>query len=253
MKSLIRWSATLGLVGSTLLTSWLGHLPKALALPEADVLKVLQIPVFTITTADGGPLIATLADNQKVTQVFMSQQDADTFLGKLKEAQPDLAKQVKVQPVSLGQVYQLAIASSKEAEQLKFAYIPMQSAVDSAKTVLSESGQEYKGGVPLFILRGGPEQAMLTIQQNNQEVIPFFFEKAQIQAIADQLKKDQPDLAATMKIEVIPLENLIAALHQKDDAMLKQIQLIPSQETIKFIQQSMQSQQGQSQPTTPKK
>ncbi len=80
MKSLIRWSATLGLLGSTVLTSWLGQIPKALALPEADVVKVLQgVPVFTITTQEGGPLIATLEDNQKVTQVFMSQQDADTF------------------------------------------------------------------------------------------------------------------------------------------------------------------------------
>ena len=246
MKSLIRWGATLGLLGSTVLTSWLGQIPKALALPQEDVIKVLQgVPVFTITTEEGGPLIATLEDDQKVTQVFMSQQDANNFLANLKTNQPDIGNKVKVQPVSLGEVYRFALSSNTDTESLKFAYIPMQSAVESAKKVLNDNGEEYQGGVPLFILRGGPENSLLTIQQDNQEVIPFFFEKAPIQKIADQMKKDQPEIAETMKIQVIPLENVIGLLQAKDDAMLKQIQLIPSQETINFIQEAIQSQQNQ--------
>ncbi len=248
MKSLIRWSATLGLLGSTLLTSWFGQVPKALALPEAEVVKVLQgVPVFTITTEDGGPLIATLEDDQKVTQVFMSQQDANRFLAQLKEKQPEIGNKVKVQPVSLGAVYSFALANNTETESLKFAYIPMASAVDSAKKVLSDSGQQYQGGVPLFTLRGGPDNSILTIQQDDQEVIPLFFEKAPLQAIAEQMKKDQPDIAETMQMEVIPLENIIGLLQTKDDAMLKQIQLIPSQETMKFIQEAIKSEQNQGQ------
>ncbi|MGK7956560.1 MAG: Tic22 family protein [Crocosphaera sp.] len=247
MKSLIRWSATLGLLGSTLIGTWFTQMPKVLALPEADVIKVLQgVPVFTITTEQGGPLIATL-DDQKVTQVFMSQDDANQFLATLKENQPDIGNKVKVQPVSLGEVYRFAIANNSETESLKFAYIPMQSAVESARKVLSDSGQEYTGGVPLFILRGGPDNSILTIQQDNQEVIPFFFEKAPIQAIAEQMKEDQPDIAETMQIEVVALENVIGLLRTQDDAMLKQIQLIPSQETMKFIQEAIQSQQNQGQ------
>ena len=245
MKSLIRWSATLGLLGSTLIGTWFGQMPKVLALPEADIIKVLQgVPVFTITTEQGGPLIATLEDNQKVTQVFMSRQDANKFLTQLQESQPEIGSKVKVQPVSLGEIYRFALANNTETESLKFAYIPMQSAVESAKKVLNDSGQQYQGGVPLFTLRGGPENSILTIQQDNQEVIPFFFEKAPIQAIAEQMKKDQPDIAQTMQIEVVPLENVIGLLQTKDDAMLKQIQLIPSQETMKFIQDSIQSQQN---------
>ena len=90
MKSLIRWSATLSLLGSTLIGTWFAQMPKVLALPEADVVKVLQgVPVFTITTEQGGPLIATLED-EKVTQVFMSQEDANKFLAQLKENQPEI-------------------------------------------------------------------------------------------------------------------------------------------------------------------
>ncbi len=242
MKSLIRWSATLGLLGSTLIGTWFAQMPKVLALPEAEVIKVLQgVPVFTITTEQGGPLIANL-DDQKVTQVFMSQQDANQFLTKLKETQPEIGNQVKVQPVSLGEIYRFALANNTETESLQFAYIPMRSAVESAKKVLSNNGQEYQGGVPLFILRGGPENSILTIQQDNQEVIPFFFEKAPIEAIEEQMKKDQPDIAETMQIEVVALENVIGLLQTQDDAMLKQIQLIPSQETMKFIQDAIKSQ-----------
>lgn len=248
MKSLIRWSATLGLLGSTLLTSWFGQVPKALALPEAEVVKVLQgVPVFTITTEEGGPLIATLEDDQKVTQVFMSQQDANKFLAQLKEKQPEIGNKVRVQPVSLAAVYSFALANNTETESLQFAYIPMASAVDSAKKVLNDNGQQYQGGVPLFTLRGGPDNSILTIQQDNQEVIPLFFEKAPLQAIAEQMKKDQPDIANTMQMEVIPLENIIGLLQSKDDAMLKQIQLVPSQETMKFIQEAIQSEQNKGQ------
>ncbi len=247
MKSLIRWSATLSLLGSTLIGTWFAQMPKVLALPEADVIKVLQgVPVFTITTEDGGPLIANL-DDQKVTQVFMSQEDANQFLSRLKETQPEIGNKVKVQPVSLGEIYRFALANNTDTQSLKFAYIPMQSAVESAKKVLGDNGQEYQGGVPLFILRGGPENSILTIQQEGQEVIPFFFEKAPLQAIAEKMKKDQPEIAETMKIEVIALENVIGLLQNEDDAMLKQIQLIPSQETMKFIQDAIKSQQNQGQ------
>ena len=247
MKSLIRWSATLSLLGSTLLGTWSAQMPKVLALPEAEVIELLQgVPVFTITTEDGGPLIANLED-QKVTQVFMSQEDANRFLAQLQKNQPGIGSRVKVQPVSLGEIYRFALANNTETESLKFAYIPMQSAVESAKKVLGDNGQQYQGGVPLFILRGGPENSILTIEQNNQQVIPFFFEKAPIQAIAERMKKDQPDIAATMKIEVVALENIIGLLQTQDDAMLKQIQLVPSQETMKFIQEAIESQQSQGQ------
>ena len=95
MKSLVRWGTTMGLIASPLLTSWLGKVTKVLALPEADIVKLLQsVPVFTITTEEGGPLVATVENNQKVTQVFMSLKDADGFLDKLRKLQPDVGYKV---------------------------------------------------------------------------------------------------------------------------------------------------------------
>ncbi|MGK7939935.1 MAG: Tic22 family protein [Crocosphaera sp.] len=248
MKSLIRWGVTVGLLSSTVLTSWLGQIPKALALPQEDVIKVLQpVIVFGITTEEGDPLVATPQENQNVTPVFISQQDAKKYLDGLKANQPDIGNQFKVQPLPLGEMYRFALANSTDTQSFNLVYIPMQSAVESAKQVLNGNGQEYQGGVPLFTFQGATENSFAIMQQNNQKMIPFFFEKADIQRIADQMKKEQPENAATIKIQVIPLESVIGLLQAKDDEMLKQIQLIPSQETIKFIQEAIKSQQNQGQ------
>ena len=92
MNSLMRWSTTLGLVGSTVLATWLGQTLKVLALPTDDVIKILQgVPVFTISDAQGAPLVAIGEGNKKVTGVFMSQQEAQNFFNQLKKQKPDVA------------------------------------------------------------------------------------------------------------------------------------------------------------------
>jgi hypothetical protein len=61
MKSLVRLGAILGIVGCTLLgPSPIGKM-SALALPEPQILEKLRsVPVFTITDAQGAPLIASV-------------------------------------------------------------------------------------------------------------------------------------------------------------------------------------------------
>jgi len=236
MKSLFRWSATLGIVSSAVL--WIGQTMTALALPPEQIIQKLgPIPVFTIADEQGAPLVKTGEDNLKTAGVFISQQDAQNFVAQLKQENPDLGGKVQVVPVSLGEIYELQKQNATNAEGLKFAFVPEKSEVDSAKTVLSENGQEYLGGVPLFVARGG-DQGYLTIQQNEQEVIPFFFEKEQLESMLTQFKQDKPELASTIKIEVIPLESIIATLEESDDEMLTKIILWPSQEAIDFVRSS---------------
>ncbi len=256
MKSVIRWSTTLGLLGGTVLASGLTQTMQVLALPQEAIVKLFQsIPVFTIADEKGAPLVAVVENNKKVTGVFISQQDAQKFFDQLQKKDPTLASKVKVQAVSLGEVYKLADANSKKTDGLNFAYVPMKTEVDSAKKIL---GEKYQGGVPLFAAKAGPEQGYLTIQQNNDQVIPFFFEKAQLQEMVDRLKKEKPDLASSVKIEVIPLEGVIETLQDSNDEGLKKIRLVPSEETLKFIQTTIESQpkpnqtSPQNQPSSPK-
>jgi hypothetical protein len=243
MKSFLRWGATLGLVGSTLLSACLGGNLKALALPEATILEKLQpIPVFTIADEKGIPLVAVL-ENQKVTGIFISQEDAKVFLEKLKKDNPEVGNKVTVQLVSLGAVYKLQEAMEKEG--LVISYVAAQPQIDFATQLLKAKGKEYEGGVPLFVARAGEDQGYLTISQNNQPVVPFFFDKDAANNLLEQFKKQQPDLASTAKIDVIPLEAVLAQLQSSDDEMLKKIFLIPSQESINFIRANLSQQNSQ--------
>jgi Tic22 family protein import component len=233
MKALLRLGTTLGLIGTTVIGTWLSTMSQAFALPTEEVVKILQgVPVFTIVDAQGAPLVAVGEKDKKVTGVFISQKEANSFFEQLKKQKPDVAAQVSVQPVSLGEVFKLAQANAQKPDALNFAYVPIASEVQNAQKM---PGSEFKGGVPLYVARGGKDQGYLTIQQDNQQVIPFFFEEKQIKEMVDRFKKEKPDLASTIVIDVVPMENVMGTLESSDDAMLKQIRIVPTEEAIQFI------------------
>lgn len=238
MKALVRWTATASLVGGALLTSFFGTGLKALALPEEQVIKALQtVPVFTIADDKGIPLIAVGQDNKKVAGVFINQDDAQKFYQQLQKNQPDVASKVKIQTVSLAQVYKLQSAQ-KPPDGLVISFVPSASEVDSAKQLLTASGQQYQGGVPLFVAKAGKEGGYLTINQNNQEIIPFFFEKSVLTEMVERFKKEKPDLASTVKIDVVPLESVMATLQQSNDEALSRIMLVPSENALRFAREN---------------
>ena len=246
LKSLARWSATLGLVGTAVLSSGIGQQGIVLALPEDQVLEKLNpVPVFTIADEQGAPLVASGNNEEKVAGVFISQTDANNFVNDLKTKDAELAGKVKVVPVSLGEVYKLSESSQSQKNALNFAYVPQEAAVTSAKTILQQSGQEYKGGVPLFVAKGGDDQGYLTIEKDSQQVIPFFFEKEQLDNMVTKFKEQKPDIAASVNIEVVPLEGVIETLENSDDEMLNKIVLVPSTESLQFLQNNA-SQSGES-------
>ena len=239
IKSLIRRSTILGMVGTAILGSGLLHL-KALALPTEQVLQKLNpVPVFTIADEQGAPLVASGDNDSKVAGVFISQKDANDFVSRLQSENPDLASKVQVVPVSLGEVYKLAQSSSADAE-INFQYVPNQVAVNDAKNI---ANTEYEGGVPLFVAKGGADNGYLTIEKDSQKVIPFFFEKQQLENMVEKFKTQKPELASTISIEVVPLEGVIKTLQTDDNPILTQIVLVPSTESLQFLRQNAASQQ----------
>lgn len=251
MNSFFRWSATLGLVGSIFLGSFLATTARVLALTEQQVIERLRpVPVFAIATENGAPLVAKPEgqENVSVATVFVSQSDAQSFLSDLQSRDPEVAQGVQVIPVSLAQVYQLALDSRDQEERLLFDIVPVQAQVQSAQTLLQQSGQNAEGfdGVPLFIAQSTEgEGGYLTIQQNEQEVIPMFFEQEQLQAMVARLRQEQPGLADSIRIQVIELEGLITNLENSDNEALTQIELIPPRETLDLIRSLRQQQPGQ--------
>ena len=233
IQSLIRRSAILGMVGTAILGSSLVHL-KALALPTEQILQKLNpVPVFTIADEQGAPLVASGDNDSKVAGVFISQKDANAFVSRLQSENPDLASKVQVVPVSLGEVYKLAQSTSADGE-INFQYVPNQVAVNDAKSL---ANAEYEGGVPLFVAKGGADDGYLTIERDSKKVIPFFFDKQQLENMVEQFKTQKPELASTISIEVVPLEGVIQTLQTDDNPILTQIVLVPSTESLQFLRQ----------------
>ncbi|MDB9511033.1 hypothetical protein PN499_07550 [Kamptonema animale CS-326] len=260
MKSLVRLGAVLGILGSTLLGPSLTSNMSALALPDPQVLEKLRpVPVFTITDAQGAPLIASVpkegqsGSNTSVAGVFISQRDAQAFVDRLKTRNPQLAASVKVVPVSLGEIYQLSQANKGKAEEVQFAYVPTTTQVESAKTLLRQGGQQVNefSGVPLFLARGGPENGYLTIQRGQEQVIPLFFNKEELQGMLERFKQQQPNIASSLKIEVVNLEAVLEAMRTDNDPFLSQIILVPPRESLEYVRTLQPSGGNQQQPVQP--
>ncbi len=217
----------------------------ALALPEPQILeKLREVPVFTITDAQGTPLVNSVpkqgqgqSGNASVARIFISQKDAQAFVEQLKTRNPQLAASARVTLVSLGEIYQISQANKDKPNELLFGYIPAPQQVESAKTVLRQTGQQVNefDGVPLFYARTATEDGVLTFQQGQQEVIPLFFNKEELQAAVDLFKQQQPNVTTTLKIEVVNLEGVIEDLRTKNDPFLSQLILVPSQESLEFV------------------
>lgn len=256
MKLLARLSLVLGIVGSHLfinpgLPPRVASLPigiqPAIALTPDQILQKLgAVPVFTITDSEGSPLVGT-AENQgqtaSIVEVYISRQDALAFINELKASNPELGASVQVTPVPLGKIYEISQQNQDNPERLMFSFVPTQQQLNSAKAVLEANGQDVSQfrGVPLFLARAGADDRVITLQQGDQQAIPFFFTKEDLQGMLEQFQSQQPDLISSVKIEVVPLEVLLEAFRTDNDQFLESVILIPSRETVEYIQQQRQS------------
>ena len=241
MKSVFSLGAKLGIVSSAIVGSAIFGTMSAFSLPQDQIVQKLgPVPVFTITDAKGAPLVASNEGNKKeggVAGVFINQKDAEAFVNQLKTKNPELAKTVRVVPVSLGEVYKLDQASSTKPNSLDFAYVPAKQQVDAAMALLKQSGQDEKKfqGTPLFVAKAGKEKGYLTVKQADKQVIPFSFNKEELQSMLDRFKKQQPDLASTVEIQVVNLEGVIETMQSRNDTQLNQIMLVPPKASIDFV------------------
>lgn len=246
MKSLIRSWRSVGIITATILGTLSSPILSALALPMEQVRSTLApIPVFTIADAEGKPLVASMPDPnnanaapESVAGVFMSRQDADTFLQQLRTRNPQVGNSVRVVPVSLAEVNDLANQNRNQPNAISFTFVPQQRQVEQAVTIVRQTNPQIQqfDGVPLFAARAGQDQGYLTISINNQPVIPFFFEREQLDEMVNRFRQEQPAVASSIQIQVVPLEGVIQTLQTSDNQDLAKIVLWPSREAIQFVQ-----------------
>jgi nickel transport protein len=257
MRSLIRWSTALAIVGSVLVGSLFVGNSRVLALPDDEVKARLDtVPVFTLVDASGSLVVATFTEEQNtppVATVFISHENAENFLRNMGQNSPESVEGVRIVPISLARVYEIALAGQDENNPLQVAFIPERQEVDAAVSILQQNGQDVNAqdfrGVPLFIAKSGEgdQESLLTIQRGEEQVIPMYFSEEELQAALSGLRESQPDLASSVRIDVVTLDRLIENLRSSDNQELNQIYLVPPQESIEFIR-SMQQEGGRQQP-----
>ncbi|HEY9826328.1 MAG TPA: Tic22 family protein [Stenomitos sp.] len=243
MKSFVRLGLTLSLLGGAVLGPTLTHPQAVLALPEADALKRLDpIPVFAVTNKEGIPILASIAnpkDKTKQLQVatfFMSQQDAQTLVNTLKTQKPDVGKDAKVLTLSMRQAYDIKTKNKSKADTLIFEFLPPKQQLQDALAVLKQNGQNIKefNDIPLFYATGGADKGLLTIEQGTNKVIPFYFNKQDLQGMLDQLKQRDPKLSSSTKVEVTSLSRILDSLLKDNSAGIQQITLVPDRAALQF-------------------
>lgn len=242
MSRLMHWSLIATLAGSAVVGPSLTR--SAIAIPEADVLKRLEpIPVFTVTDPKGTPVLASVPNPQDKTKqiqiayFFMGQSDAQTLVKKLKTDKPDVGKGAKVVTLSLKEAYKIQEQNKDKKDQLVFQFLPTQQQVESAKTVLKQSGQEVKdfNGIPLFYAVGGEKKGLLTLQQGDKKVIPFYFSQQDLQGMLTQLKQQDAKLSSSTSIAVTSLDRVVGSLFKEKGADIEQITLIPSRDALNYV------------------
>lgn len=216
----------------------------AIALTTAQVSeKLAKVPAYVIASDQGLVLISANRDGQETPPslfVFMTEQDATTFLTQANQKNPQFAPDAKVTLTSLENLYKETQAGGDNP--LRLTYFPEPTEVNQA----TQLNTEYKGGVPLFYAQFKDGSLVPVPQGQNDVIYPLFFSSADLQAQLDDLAKTNPEARATISIGVLPLEGIIQEMQSKDDNTLQKIQLLPDSATINAIRQS--NPQGQPTP-----
>lgn len=196
--------------------------------------KLDPIPVYVIADEVGAPLVASGENDTKVSGIFISQEDADNFINDLRINNPEIANKVTVVPISLGEVYRLSVSEQIVDNDLNFAYVPEAEAIEDAASILNNNGQEYEGGVPLFVARE-LDQGYLTIERDSVAIIPFFFDLQQLEELLIRFAQNKPEVADNIIIEFVPLEGLIETFETSNNEILNKIVLVPTSESLEFL------------------
>ncbi|NJK60784.1 MAG: hypothetical protein HC918_11800 [Oscillatoriales cyanobacterium SM2_1_8] len=247
MISPTKFAMTAALVGA------MAMLPatRAWALTESQAMERLNgVPVFTITDAQGTPLLGTLPKPQgqgnanqpeQLMLFFLNPADAETTLGQIRQRTPDVGGRARVTVISMNDAYK-AIEQNKNNKKVGFQIVPSQASLDSAKQVLTANGRpnDRLPTVPVFFAVGGQgnNQGMLTLEQGGKQLVPFFFERSDLQTTLDRARQGQPQVAQNAKIQVTSLFQVLDAMVSKDNKPnpdAERFTFIPGRSAVEFV------------------
>jgi Tic22-like family len=251
MRSLIRWGLALSLLGGGMIAAPVLQPSAAIALTEAEALKRLErIPVFTVTDPKGNPILASAPnpkDKSKRIQFvnfFMNQQDALGIINTIKSQNPEVGKTATLKAIPLRQAYEFKNKNKDKAETLVFNFIPQKAQLDAAMDILKKDGKTVQqfNDIPMFFPADSSGKGLITFQIDKQTIIPFYFNKQDLQGDLEQIKKQNPKQGAKTVIKVTSLSLVLESLLKGKDQSTQQITLVPDRSALQY---AVQQQGGQ--------
>lgn len=239
MKSLVRWTSTLTLVGSTLLTTFANPIAPAIALPEQVIKSKLDdIPVWLITNPEGLPLSRPIPqqNGNSVTGVYMSRQEAQAFIDNIPSVPDPKLSRLQAVPVPLGTIFQQVQKTKNQPNRLLFAFKAADKEIQTARNLLQKSGQHIQNfkSVPLFIVRFAPDKSYVPIkvgEKQAQEIVPLFFSMQDAKSLLNQVKPKFPQA----HIQVVDVDGILNTLQTKNEPWLNKVVFFPSPEARAYI------------------
>ncbi|MGD1903364.1 MAG: Tic22 family protein [Geitlerinemataceae cyanobacterium] len=186
--------------------------------------KLLPIPVFTVTNADGSPIVTSVelsdGSTQEIGGVFLNPNDAQAFVSNLQENQPELSDRVQVSVLTLAEIYEADRANHIAHEDpMEFAYVPSREQLQQVRDIFAERNINVEGfdGVPLFFATSRADGGYLTIEQEGGaggEFIPMYFDRASLDGLL-ALSGDEA-LRGSIQYDVLSLERMLKTMQVLD-------------------------------------
>ena len=184
--------------------------------------------MFSLTDAGGQPIVSKVPDATKgVTAIFMSPGTATAALAQIKAKNAELAAKLKINPVSLWDIYKLA---TSETSPFLIQFVADPAEMDAAKPLVKE-GRTVR--VPLFVAKNKKDNGLLTINQKGMEAIPMFLSKKDLDAVLRKFAK--PELLTEIATDVVDLEQLLGSLTKIKDPSIANTTLVPPTESLDFL------------------
>lgn len=198
-------------------------------LTSAQIEVLLKaVPVFSLTDAGGQPIVSKVPDAAKgVTAIFISPSTAAAALAQIKTKNAELATKLKINAVSLWDIYKLAISDTSPF-LIQFVADPAE--LDAAKP-LTKEGRTVR--VPLFVAKNKKDNGLLTINQKGMEAIPMFLSKKDLDSVLKKFAK--PELLTEIATDVVDLEQLLGSLTRIKDPSIAKTTLVPPTESLEFL------------------
>jgi nickel transport protein len=210
----------------------------AQVLTEKEITEKLSyIPVFTITNSKGSPLIATEkveGQDRSLAGAFTLPSDAQAFIDNLKD------QDLRVTPISLAEAYKMNAENAGNKQGIVFSYISSEEQSSVALDMLKQKGNKINAddkfqGIPLFISKLKDNKGYITIEKDGKQVIPIFFEKAEVESLTNRFKQKSPEKANLVEIDVTSLEVILGIIADNKDPIVKDLFLIPDKAAIDYV------------------